>query len=129
MIHYCTHGAAAAILARATVALADLDFTVVAGVSRLAGTGVAALACVGASSVVHAGLVVGAKVQVLVAEEAAPAFLAVALKRLVAGAVQAPRVALALITEGALPPEAALALAGSLTITMLFAAARRADGC
>lgn len=72
---------------------------------------------------------IGAEVQILVAEQAAPAFLASALKWLFAGAMQAPRVSLALVAEGAFPPEAALALTRGLTITVLLATARRADGC
>lgn len=72
---------------------------------------------------------IGAEVQILVAEQAAPAFLASALKGLVAGAMQAPRVSLALVAEGAFPPKAALALTGGLTITVLLTTARRADGC
>lgn len=72
---------------------------------------------------------IGAEVQILVAEQAAPAFLASALKWLVAGAMQAPWVSLALVAEGAVPPEAALALTRGLTITVLLATARRADGC
>ena len=124
-----TYITAATILARVAVALAGLDLAVGAAEAGLAGAGVAALACVGASGVVLAWLVVGTEVQVLVAEEATPTFLAIALPWLVAGAVQAAWVALALITEGALPPEAALALSGGVTITVLFAAARQADGC
>lgn len=72
---------------------------------------------------------IGAEVQILVAEQAAPAFLASALKWLAAGAVQAPRVSLALVAEGALPPEDAVALTRGFTRTVLLATARRADGC
>lgn len=68
-------------------------------------------------------------VQSLVAEQAAPAFLAIALKGLVAGAMQTPWVSHALVTEGAIPPKAALALTGGLTITVLLTTAGRADGC
>ena len=46
---------------------------------------------------------VGAVVEVLVAEEAAPALVAVALVRLLAGAVHAARVADALVAEPARP--------------------------
>lgn len=121
--------AAASILARVAVALVGLDlagFTTEAG---LADAGVAALTGVGAGGIIHAGFVIGAEVQILIAEQASPAFLASALKRLVAGAMQAPWISLALVAEGALPPEAALTLTGGLTITVLLATARRADGC
>ncbi len=121
--------ATSSVLARVAVALVGLDFAGFATEARLADAGVAALTGVGTGGVIHAGLVIGAEVQILVAEQASPAFLASALKGLVAGAMQAPRVSLALVAEGALPPEAALALTGGLTITVLLATARRADGC
>lgn len=124
-----TYVTAASVLARIAVALVGLDLTVGATEARLAGAGVAPLACVCACGIVPAGFMIGTEIKVLVAEQATPAFLAVALKRLVAGSVQAPRVALALVTEGALPPEATLALTRGLTITALVTAARQADGC
>lgn len=120
--------AAASILAGVAVTLVGFDLTIVATEARPAGTGVAALACVGAGSIVRAGLVVGAVVEVLVTEQSSPALFTVALPRLAAGAMQAARIADALVTEGSLPPEAALALAWGLTITVLLIAARRADG-
>lgn len=124
-----TYVTAAAVLARIAVALIGLDLAVGATEARLACTRVAPLTCVCACGIILAGFMIGAEIKVLVAEQAAPAFLAVALKRLVAGSMQAPRVPLALITEGALPPEATLALTRGLTITVLVATAKRADGC
>lgn len=124
-----TYVTAAAVLAWIAVALVGLELAVGATEARLAGTRVAPLTRVCACGVILAGFMIGAEVKVLVAEQAAPAFLAVALKRLVASSMQAPRVPLALIAEGALPPKATLALTRGLTITVLIAAARRADGC
>lgn len=120
--------AAASVLAGVAVTLVGFDLTIVPTEARPACTGVAALACVGAGSIVRAGLVVGAVVEVLVAEQSSPALFTVALPRLATGAMQAARIADTLVTEGSLPPEAALALAWGLTITMLLIAARRADG-
>ena len=71
---------------------------------------------------------VGAVVEVLVAEEPAPALLAVALPRLATRPVQAARVADALGAGGALPAHATLAAPGGLAVAVLFTAVRRADG-
>lgn len=120
--------ATASILAGVAVTLVGFDLTVFATEARLADAGVAALAGVGTRGVIPAGLVIGAEVQILIAEQAAPAFFASALKRLVAGAMQAPRVPRALIAEGAFPSNPALALTGGLTITVLLTTARQADG-
>lgn len=120
--------AAAAIFARVAVTFVDLDFTDVAGEAGLAAAGVAALARVAAGRAVHAGPVVGAVVEVLVAEEAAPAFLAVALPWLTASAVRAAGVADALVAHSALPADAALALPGALAVSVALAAARQANG-
>ena len=81
------------------------------------------------SGVVPAGPVVGAVVEVLVTEQASPALLAVTLPRLVAGAVQAARVAHALVAQRALPSQAARALARGFTVPLPLVATRRADGC
>ena len=72
--------------------VADPGLAVGAGVAWRAAAGVGALAGVPAGSAVPAGPVVGAVVEVLVAEEAAPALLAEALVRLLARAVDAARV-------------------------------------
>lgn len=69
-----------------------------------AAAGVTALAGVEASAAVSARFVVGAEVQVLVAEQAAPAFVAEAIPRFQAGTVDATRVTLTLVAEGPLPP-------------------------
>lgn len=124
-----TYITAATVFAWIAVALVNFDFAVGATKARLAGAGIAPLASVCACGVIFARFMIGAEVKVLVAEQATPAFLAVALKRLVAGSMHATRVPLALIAEGPLPPEATLALTRGLTITVLLTAARRADGC
>lgn len=95
--------ASGAVHARALFAVRDLGFAVRAHESGLALAGVGSLAGVEAGASVLAGLVVGAEVQVLVAEETAPALVALALPRLLAGAVDAARVGLALGAQGSLP--------------------------
>lgn len=87
------------------------------------------MARVGAGGPVLARVVVGAVVEVLVAEEPPPALLAVALPGLQAGAVQAAGVADAFVAGGALPADAALALAGRLAVAVAAAALGQADGC
>ena len=68
-----------------------------------AGAGVEFLAGVEAGRSVHARLVVGAVVEILVAEEATPAVLALAGERSRAGAVDASRVGDASVAVVALP--------------------------
>lgn len=99
-----TYVAAASIFARVAVTLVDLQFTVIAPKSWAAGAGVTALSCVCAGGAVSARLVVGAVVEVLVTEQASPAFLADALPGLGACAVEAARVAYTLSALGPLPP-------------------------
>ena len=81
--------------------VADPGLAVGARVAWRAGAGVGSLAGVPAGGAVAAGLVVGAVVEVLVAEEPAPALLAQALVRLLAGAVDAARVQDAAVAKGA----------------------------
>lgn len=85
------------------------------------------MASVATRGVIHAGLVIGAKIQVLVAHQSTPSLLASAFEGLFAGTVYAPRVSLALITVRPLPPILTLAPTGGLTRTMLTTV-RRADG-
>lgn len=87
------------------------------------------MSCVCAGGAVGARLVVGAVVEVLVTEQASPAFLADALPGLGACAVEAARVAHTLRAVGPLPPQAALALPRGLAVAMCLAAVGRADGC
>ena len=82
----------------------DAGLAVGAGPAGWAGARVGALAGVEAGGPVLAGLVVGAVVEVLVAEQAAPALLAVAGPGLIAGTVLAPGVPHALVAEGTSPP-------------------------
>lgn len=81
------------------------QFTVRSSVFGRAGTGVRSLTSVEASTTVLARLVVGAVVQVLVAEKTTPTFVAVALPRLLARAVQTSRVADALVAQFSLPTQ------------------------
>lgn len=89
----CTHIAAAPVLAGVAVTLVGFQLTVGASETGPAGTGVAALPCVGAGCTIGAGLVVGAVVEVLVTEEPPPALLAVTLPWLAARPVEAAWVA------------------------------------
>jgi len=81
----------------------DPRLAVLARPARRAAASVGALAGVSAGGAVLARAVVGTVVQVLVAEEAAPAFVAAALEGLGAGAVHAARVAHATVAVRALP--------------------------
>ena len=119
-----THVAAASVLAGVAVALVGLQLTVGASVAGPAGAGVAALPCVGAGGTVGAGLVVGAVVEVLVAEEAPPALLTVTLPRLAARPVEAAWVADALAAGGALPAHATCTAPRGLAVAMPLTAVR-----
>ena len=102
-----TYLASAAVKARLVRALVgDPGLALGAGVAGRAAASVGALAGVEAGGSVLAGLVVGAVVQVLVAEETAPAVVAVALPRVLAGAVLAPGVPDALVAKGTSPTAA-----------------------
>lgn len=81
----------------------DLDLTVRTGVARGTGTRVRALPRIEAGPSVPAGAVVGAVVQVLVAEETAPTFVAQAVPGFLARAVQAPGVPLTFVAQPTLP--------------------------
>ena len=83
--------------------VADPVLAVGAGVAGWAAAGVGALTRVSAGGAVLAGPVVGAVVEVLVAEEAAPALVADALLGLLAGAVLAAGVGDALVAEATGP--------------------------
>lgn len=119
-----THVTAASVLAWVAVTLVDLQFTVGAPESWPAGARVTALAGVGAGGPVGAWLVVGAVVQVLIAEQTSPAFLADALPRLTACSMEAAWVAHTLIAVRPLPPQAALAVPRGLAVAMCLAAVR-----
>lgn len=89
---------------------------------------VRALTGVEAGSTVLARLVVGAKVQILVAEQSAPTFVAQALPRFLAGSVHAPRVRFALIAQLPLPSGLADAFVGLIAVTVLLITSRGATG-
>lgn len=121
-------GAAASIFAWVTFTFDGVDFTVCSSEARFAGAGVASLAGVGAGGIVLTGPVVGAVVQILIAVESAPSFLAVALPGLVAGPVHTARVSRTLVALPALPPLTTNALSGCLAEPVGLTAARRTDG-
>ena len=81
----------------------DPALAVGASVTRWAAAGIRTLAGVEAGGAVATGLVVGAVVEVLVAEESAPSVVAVALPGVLAGSVLAAWVANALVTESSGP--------------------------
>ena len=81
------------------------QFAVCSRVLGRTGARVRSLASVEASAAILARLVVGAVVQVLVAKETAPAFVAVALPRLLARAVQTARITDALVAQLSLPTQ------------------------
>ena len=85
----------------------DPALAVLARVAGRAGAGVGALAGVAAGGPVGARPVVGAVVEVLVAEESAPPLLAEALELVAAEAVHAARVLDALVAQRAGPPRLA----------------------
>lgn len=122
-----TDVAAASVLAGVAAALVGLDLAAAPGKARPAGAGEAPLARVGAGGPILAGMVVGAVVEVLVAEEPAPAFLAVALPGLHTRAVEAAWVTHALLAQGPLPADPALALPRLLTEAVAGAAAGQTD--
>lgn len=84
-------------------AAVQLDFAVDARVARRAAASIRALARVEANAVVLAGFMVGAVVEVLVAEQSTPALVADAVPLLLACSVQASRIPLAFITIPAGP--------------------------
>lgn len=117
-----THIAASSVLARVAITFIGLQLAVGAAKAWPARAGVAALTCVSAGCPVGTGLVIRTVVEVLVAEEAPPALLAVALPRLAACSVEATWVADAFIAGGALPAHATRTSPGGLAVTMLLTA-------
>ena len=95
--------ACTAVHTRSARAAALLDLTVCAGEAGRAGAGVAALAGVVAGAAVLTGPVVGTEVKVLVTEESAPSFEAVAAPGAGAGAIPTARVPFTDVTELTLP--------------------------
>lgn len=84
-------------------AVAQLLITVYAGVAGRAAARVRALARVETGAAVSARLMVGAVVQVLVAEQPAPAFVAQTVPRLLAGTVSAVRIRFAFVAQSTFP--------------------------
>lgn len=102
-----TYHANTAVEASDHVAVVVGQLAVGAGKLGRARASVRALARVEASAAVLARLVVRAVVEVLVAEQAAPSFVAVALPGLLTGAVKAARIAYALVAQLSLPSKLA----------------------
>uniref|UniRef100_A0A8D8Y3F2 Uncharacterized protein n=1 Tax=Cacopsylla melanoneura TaxID=428564 RepID=A0A8D8Y3F2_9HEMI len=89
-----------------STAAMQLVFTIRPVESRRTSASVRPLACVETGSAILTRLVIGAVVQILVAEQTAPAFITQALPGFMARAVQTAWVTLALITELAFPTTA-----------------------
>lgn len=102
--------AATSVVAGLPVTFPDLRVAVNPGEAWQAGAGVAALACVQARGPVCARFMVGAVVQVLVTEDAPPAFFAIALPSLFTGTVFTGRMKFTHITKETLPALSAFAL-------------------
>ena len=94
-----TYFADGAVQARFVGAVDMFHITVGAGVAEGAATRVRALAGVEAGAAVTARPMVGAAVEILVAEQSAPAFVAQTVPRLVAPSVRAARIAFALVAR------------------------------
>lgn len=124
-----TYIAAASIFAWVTGAFIALNLAVGSRVSGSAVAGIAPLTGIGAAGSILAWFMVGAVVQVLVAEQATPAFLAGAFKWLRARSVQTAGVSHTLITEPTLPSHTTFAFPGHLAETMRLAAAWQTDSC
>lgn len=118
---------ASSIATGVAVTLAQLQLTVHTSVARATGASVAPLPAVGAGGPILAWGVVGAIVEILVTEQAAPALVAGALPGDAAGAVATAVVRDTLITQAALPAWAAEALRRLGAVAILFVAARKAD--
>lgn len=121
-------GAASSVATGVSSTFVDLNLTAGPSEARPAGTGVAALASVATSGSIHAGLVVSAVVEILVAEESSPAFLTVALPGLLAGPVEAAWVTNALIAVAPFESHSALALPGFLAEPVLFITSWQTNG-
>lgn len=102
--------AVASVVAGLVVTLPDLRVTVNPGEAWQAGAGVAALSCVHARGAVGTGFVMGAVVQILVTEDASPAFFAGALPRLCTGTMFTGWMEFTHITKESLPAFSAFAL-------------------
>lgn len=96
---------------------AQVRFALLPGVALRAAAGEETLAGVEAGAAVAAGPVVGAVVEVQVAEETAPALVAQTLPRLVAGAVVAARVLQTLVAPR---PSPSLLAPGTRESTIFF---------
>lgn len=96
-------GAHAAVQARPVLAFAHLDLALGAGEAGRTDACVRTLAGVVACAIILAWPMIGAVVQVLIAEQATPAFAAMAFPWLLTGSVNAARIRLTFVTLLALP--------------------------
>lgn len=96
-------GATPAVHARFVGATVYFGFAIRPGESGRAGAGVRALSGVETGTAVLAGLVIGTVVEVLVAEETAPSFVAQAVPRLLATSVETTGITFAFRAEPSLP--------------------------
>ena len=123
-----TYGTSSTIEARDDSTVVFEQLAIGARMLSWTGASVRSLSSVKAGATVLARLVVGAVVEILVAKEAAPSFIAIALVGLLAGAVKAARVADALVAQLSLPAKFAEAFVGLVAEAVLIVAARKADG-
>lgn len=96
----CLLEARSPIQTRLVLALADFDLAILATEARQTVARVRSLTGIETRAVVLARPMIGAVVQVLVAEQTAPAFVAIAFPFLLAGAVNAARIRFAFVAQG-----------------------------
>lgn len=120
------HAAGATVQTGPRVTVQKWSLAIGPGVAGRARAGVQAFAGVEAGAAVEAGLVIRAIVEILVAEEPAPALVAQTLPGLLAATVKASGIPHALIAKGALPAVVTHALVGSIAVSVLFVASGQA---
>lgn len=108
--------------------IGDPNFAIGTGPSRGTGTSIRTLTGIETGGAILTRLVICAIVQILVAKKAAPAFFANASPRFVAFSVLATRVSHTFRAKISRPSVSALALTGSVTVTVFVVASRTANG-
>lgn len=121
--------AGAAVQAGLLLAVRDLHLAIGAREAGLALARVRALARIKADAAVLAWLVIGAVVQVLVAEQAAPALVTDALPRLLARAVHAARIRFAFVAQRPLPAGVATKRKSRKIVKLVIVAFGRLSRC
>lgn len=114
--------------ARLGGAVADSRLAVDPRVTGWALAGIRTLSGIEAGSTVLARFVVRAEVQILIAEQSTPAFIAETLPRFLAGSVHASRIGLALVAQSAFPAGLAYAFVRLGAVAVLLVAARSTAG-